>query len=86
VVRRRRTKYSYRFITGGADTQSGGAGNDRMYGDVITVDSGATLLGGDDILMGDDGDDALYGDAQTLSTSSVGGNDILRKGWRYNVW
>ena len=65
------------IVYGGNDFQSGGNGNDKLYGDAEIVDATATLIGGHDTLNGDGGNDFLYGDAQTLSASSIGGNDNL---------
>ncbi|MEM6383112.1 MAG: hypothetical protein AAF739_10595 [Pseudomonadota bacterium] len=66
-------------LNGGADIIDGGGGDDRLYGDVATLDGSAQLFGGNDIIDGGTGDDLIVGDANRVEDNSVvtGGDDRL---------
>ncbi|MYM67519.1 type I secretion C-terminal target domain-containing protein [Pseudoduganella sp. FT55W] len=65
---------------GGADSMSGGAGDDLLVaGDVEDVQSGSSMGGGDgnDTLIGGNGADRLMGSAGNNLVSGGGGNDDI---------
>ncbi|MEO1197806.1 MAG: carbohydrate-binding domain-containing protein [Pseudomonadota bacterium] len=59
----------------GADTISGGQGDDGIVGDLQYLTG--TTSGGDDYLTGGEGNDVLFGDTTWLMGSAQGGDDVL---------
>jgi Ca2+-binding RTX toxin-like protein len=71
---------------GGADTITGGLGNDILYGDAGDQNDSTPpfgngvldgALGGKDKISGGDGSDSIQGDGQKMINGAVGGADIL---------